>query len=419
MMKTAGFYSKDGRYYCEQLPLVELAEEYGTPLYVYSKNYLLNRYQELVKAVNDPQSLVCFAVKSNSNLAILQLLAREGSGFDIVSGGELARVLEAGGDPQKIVYSGVGKTRSEQRAALEAGIATFNVESFPEFKQLDQLAGELGLLAPVAIRVNPEVDARTHHKITTGKKENKFGIPLNLIEQAARQVVELDNLQFMGLHFHIGSQITSSDPFERLGQRAVDLLNRLETAGIEVKTLNIGGGLGVCYDQEETLTPERWLQAVRSQLGSFEGRLLIEPGRYLTAGAGALLTSVVYYKPSVNKNFAIVDAGMNSLLRPAMYDAYHRIVPAVERSQQPSRLDVVGPICETGDTLGKDRLMPPPEPGDCLAVLEAGAYGASMASQYNSFPRPAEILVDQTEVQLIRRPETYQDLWAKERLIEQ
>ncbi len=415
---SAGFKYLDGEYHCENIPLTDLVEEHGSPLYVYSKNHMLNQLHKYQQVFSQQDSLVCFAVKSNSNLAVLQLLAEAGAGFDIVSGGELERVLKVGADPGKIVYSGVGKTAAEQRRALEAGIYQFNVESIPEIEQLQRLAAELQTEARVAIRVNPAVDAKTHAKITTGKKENKFGIPFPEVESVANSIARSKNLKFTGLHFHIGSQITDQQPFERLARKARDLIRSLREHRIEVETLNLGGGLGVCYDDEETISPERWWEIISPYLADLDLKFIVEPGRFITANAGALITRVIYVKKSVTHNFIVVDAGMNTLIRPAMYDAFHEIVPVIPRNNDPVNADVVGPVCETGDYFGKGRELPEPRPDDPLAVMSAGAYGSCMASNYNSFRRPAEVLVDDRTAYLIRERDTYEDIWCKEKMID-
>ncbi len=414
---SAGFKYRKGEYYCEKLPVADLAERYDTPLYLYSQNYYLHRLRQLQEAIKSDDSLVCFAVKSNSNLALLQTLAQSGCGFDIVSGGELKRALKAGADPEKIVYSGVGKTESEQRLALKADIYMFNIESKPELEQLNKIAGELGKNTRVAIRVNPAVDAQTHEKITTGKKENKFGIPLPRVEAVANRIQQLDNVEFRGLHFHIGSQITDPEPFERLAKKARDLVLSLEEQRINVRTLNLGGGLGACYDNEDILTAEEWYKTVSPYLKDLNIKLIIEPGRFLMANAGLLVTSVTYVKKSVTRNFIVVDAGMNTLIRPAMYSAFHKIIPIIPRNEETITADIVGPVCETGDTFGEQRTLPEPRPGDYLGIMGAGAYGSVMASRYNSFPQPAEVLVNKNSRHLVRERDKYEDLWKKEKML--
>ncbi len=408
------FTRRDGELYCEGRSLRELADEHGTPLYVYGVNHVLDRHRAFEEALSAVDHRICFAVKSNGNLSLLERLAGAGCGFDIVSGGELARVLEAGGDPGEVVFAGVGKTREEMRAALEAGVFCFNVESRPELSRLEDVAAELGRTAPVALRVNPDVDPRTHDKISTGKKETKFGVPIGRVESLAREAEGAGHLTFRGLQFHIGSQITDREPFRNLARVAADLTEDLRAEGLDVKTLNLGGGLGIRYRDEEPLTPGDWAGVVLPELPDGV-TLIVEPGRYLTGNAGAFVTRVEYVKESVDRNFIVVDGGMNALVRPAMYDAYHEVRPVTRRKADPLTADVVGPVCETGDYLGKDRELPRPRAGDYLAVMSAGAYGFVMASQYNGFPRPAEVLVDGDRAERVREREDYGALWRGER----
>lgn len=411
---TNEFKHHNNQFYCEDVPVDSLADEYGTPLYVYSQNHFQKRIQDFQDALSPVDHEICYAVKCNGNLAILNRMAEIGSGFDIVSGGELRRVLEAGGDPSKVVYAGVGKTREEQKMALDAEILMFNVESVPEMQQLDELAGDMGKTAEIALRVNPDVDARTHDKISTGKKENKFGLPIALIDDYVGEAESLSNLSLEGLHFHIGSQITTIEPFEKMIEKATNLVDRLRDEGHDITTLNLGGGIGIRYRDETPLTPYDWADVVVPEIDKRDLRLIVEPGRFLMGNAGVLVTEVEYIKKSVTKNFVVVDGGMNDLIRPAMYDAYHGIVPLNPRDSDTITADVVGPICESSDYFGKNREIPEPEPGDYLAVKSAGAYGFAMASQYNAFPRPAEVLVNENSHEVIRERETYEDLWAGE-----
>lgn len=413
---TEAFARRDGELYCEDRSLHDLADEHGTPLYVYSQNHFLDRYRAVEDALSDVDHMVCFAVKCNGNLSILNRLAEEGCGFDIVSGGELRRVLEAGGDPERVVYAGVGKTRDEQRAALKAGIHAFNVESRPELRQLRDVAEEMGRDAPVVLRINPDVDPRTHEKISTGHKETKFGVPIHRAVDYAREVQAADRLRFRGLQFHIGSQITERTPFVNMARKASALVDELEAEGIPVETLNLGGGLGIRYRDEEPLTPGEWAGAILPELEDQDLTFIVEPGRFLTGNAGVLVTRVVYVKRAVNRNFVVVDGGMNAMVRPAMYGAYHEIQPVRERDAEVLEADVVGPVCETGDFLGRDRRLSRPRAGDYLAVMSTGAYGFVMASQYNGFPRPAEVLVDGTDSSVIRERERYETLWQGERV---
>jgi diaminopimelate decarboxylase len=405
----------DGRLHLEDVALDTLAERFGTPLYVYSRQALESAYQDYARAFADTPHLICYAVKANSSLAILNLFARLGAGFDIVSGGELARVLAAGGDPGKVVFSGVGKTADEMRAALEAGILCFNVESVSELHRLDRVAGETGEVAPVSFRVNPDVDPKTHPYISTGLKENKFGVPIADAPALYRLAATLPNLRITGIDCHIGSQLTDLSPLADAAERVLTLVDALAAEGITLHHIDLGGGVGIRYHDE---TPPDLAAYGRVLAGRFAGRrekLLLEPGRSLVGNAGLLLTRVEYLKPGEGKNFAIVDAAMNDLMRPALYEAYHDIVAVDQRSAPAQRYDIVGPICETGDFLGFARDLAIEE-GDLLALLSAGAYGMSMASNYNSRPRAAEILIDKNEIHIIRDRETQASLMAGERL---
>jgi len=407
----------DGRLHLEGVALDTLAERYGTPLYVYSRQALVSAYQAYGDAFAETPHLICYAVKANSSLAILNLFARLGAGFDIVSGGELARVLAAGGDANKIVFSGVGKTTEEMRAALNAGILCFNVESVSELHRLNRVAGELGKLAPVSFRVNPDVDPKTHPYISTGLKENKFGVPIADAPALYRLAASLPNLTITGIDCHIGSQLIDLSPLADAADRVLALVDTLAAEGIALHHIDLGGGVGIRYRDE---TPPDLAAYGRTLATHFAGRrekLLLEPGRSLVGNAGLLLTRVEYLKPSADKNFAIVDAAMNDLMRPALYEAYHEIVAINERQAPAQRYDVVGPICETGDFLGFARDLAIDE-GDMLALLSAGAYGMSMASNYNSRPRAAEVLVDGNEIHLIRERETQSSLMAGERLVD-
>lgn len=407
----------DGRLHLEDVALDTLAERFGTPLYVYSRRALEEAYQAYARAFANTPHLICYAVKANSSLAILNLFARLGAGFDIVSGGELARVLAAGGDSGKIVFSGVGKTAEEMRAALEAGILCFNVESVSELHRLNRVAGELGKVAPVSLRVNPDVDPKTHPYISTGLKENKFGVPIADAPALYRLAASLPNLAITGIDCHIGSQLTDLSPLVDAADRVLTLVDALAADGITLHHIDLGGGVGIRYRDE---TPPDLAAYGRTLAAHFTGRrekLLLEPGRSLVGNAGLLLTRVEYLKPGEDKNFAIVDAAMNDLMRPALYEAYHEIVAVNERNVPSQRYDIVGPICETGDFLGFARDLAIDE-GDLLALLSAGAYGMSMASNYNSRPRAAEVMVDKNEIHLIRERETQTSLMAGERLVD-
>ncbi|MFN3543392.1 MAG: diaminopimelate decarboxylase [Thiobacillus sp.] len=406
----------DGRLHLEGVALDTLAERFGTPLYVYSREALESAYRAYADAFAATPHLICYAVKANSSLAILNLFARLGAGFDIVSGGELARVLAAGGDAGKVVFSGVGKTATEMRAALEAGILCFNVESESELHRLNRVAGELGKVAPVSFRVNPDVDPKTHPYISTGLKENKFGVPIADAPALYRLATRLPQLRITGIDCHIGSQLTDLSPLADAADRVLALVDALATEGITLDHIDLGGGVGIRYRDE---TPPDLAAYGRILAQKFAGRrekLVLEPGRSLVGNAGLLLTRVEYLKPGEHKNFAIVDAAMNDLMRPALYEAYHDIVPVRARNTPAKRYDIVGPVCETGDFIGFARDLAIEE-GDLLAILSAGAYGMSMASNYNSRPRAAEILVDKNEIHLIRERETLKGLMACERRI--
>ena len=404
------FEYHDGRLWAEDLDLTNAAQAHGTPAYVYSRATLERHWKAFDSAFGDRRHLVCYAVKANSNLAVLNLLARLGSGFDIVSGGELERVLRAGGDPGKVVFSGVGKQPAEMKRALEVGIRCFNVESAPELEALQQVAAGLDVQAPVSLRVNPDVDAGTHPYISTGLKDNKFGIAVEDARAVYRRARGLPNLRITGLDCHIGSQLTETRPFVDALARVLNLARALEQDGIALEHLDLGGGLGVRYRDEQPPQPEEYLRPLLAALQDCPYEILIEPGRAIIANAGLLLTRVTYLKCGEHKNFAIVDAAMNDLLRPALYGAWQDIVPVAPRTSGNKRTyDVVGPVCETGDFLGKDRELAL-EPGDLLAVRSAGAYGFSMSSNYNTRPRAVELLVDGARVHGSRKRESLDDL---------
>jgi len=406
-----------GRLSAEQVDLSEIVAQYGTPCYVYSKATLERHFRSFDAAFGQHPHLVCYAVKANSNLAVLNLLARLGAGFDIVSGGELARVLRAGGNPQKIVFSGVGKSHAEMQWALEVGIHCFNVESASELQRLNQLAGEMGKIAPISIRVNPDVDANTHPYISTGLKENKFGIDFDSALEIYTQAAQLPYLKILGIDCHIGSQLTEIQPFIDALQRVMTLVTQLQQQGIVLQHIDIGGGLGVRYAAETPPEPEKYVDALLQILGDQAYQVIVEPGRAIVANAGILLTKVEYLKTTPAKNFAIVDAAMNDLIRPALYQAWQEIIPVIPReNQEKVCYDVVGPVCETGDFLGKARYLALQE-GDILAVRGAGAYGFVMSSNYNTRPRVAEIIVDKDQIHLVRRRETVQDLLAFETML--
>ena len=407
----------DGRLHLEGVALDTLAERFGTPLYVYSRQALEEACQAYAQAFAATPHLICYAVKANSSLAILNLFARLGAGFDIVSGGELARVLTAGGDPGKVVFSGVGKTADEMRAALKAGILCFNVESVGELHRLNRVAGEMEHIAPVSFRVNPDVDPKTHPYISTGLKENKFGVPIADAPALYRLAASLPNLKITGIDCHIGSQLIDLSPLADAADRVLALVDALLEEGIALHHIDLGGGVGIRYNDETPPDLDAYGRALAARFAGRTEKLLLEPGRSLVGNAGLLLTRVEYLKSGEGKNFAIVDAAMNDLMRPALYEAYHEIAAVEEKKGDAMRYDIVGPICETGDFIGFSRDLHIEE-GDLLAILSAGAYGMSMASNYNSRPRAAEILVDKKKIFLIRERETQGSLMAGERLVD-
>ncbi|KAF7787571.1 diaminopimelate decarboxylase [Pseudoalteromonas rubra] len=413
------FHYQDNQLHAEQVPISDIAAQYGTPCYVYSRKTLERHYHAFTDAAQGHPHLVCYAVKANSNLAVLNVLARLGAGFDIVSQGELARVLKAGGDPAKIVFSGVAKTAQEIAFALKTGIKCFNVESAAELHRISEVARELNLLAPVSIRVNPDIDAKTHPYISTGLKENKFGIDIKEAFNVYQLACALPGLEVVGIDFHIGSQLTEVTPFIAALDKVLALVQTLESAGITLKHLDIGGGLGVPYDSEKPPHPSAYAAEVKARLADYQHlELIFEPGRAIAANAGLLVTKVEYLKPTKDKHFAIVDAGMNDMLRPSLYQAWQQIIAVAPRQDDTPlhTYDVVGPVCETGDFIGKDRPLAI-QPGDLLAQRGAGAYGFTMSSNYNSRPRIAEIMVDGDTCHLIRKRETLESLWQGEQVL--
>jgi diaminopimelate decarboxylase len=410
------FHYQGDALHAEQVPLADIAAQFGTPCYVYSRAALTDGFRQFSNALRGREHLICYAVKANSNLAILNVFARLGAGFDIVSGGELQRVLAAGGDAGKVVFSGVGKSIAEMRMALDAGILCFNVESAAELERLDQVAGSIGKVAAISLRVNPDVDAKTHPYISTGLKQNKFGVAYTEAVALYRKARTLPNLRITGIDCHIGSQLTDTSPFIAAAEKILALVDRLASEGIRLEHLDLGGGLGICYSDE---TPPAIADYVAALLGALCGRsekLIIEPGRVLVGNAGVLLTRVEYLKHGEEKNFAIVDAAMNDLMRPALYDAYHGIVPVLRENHAAQSYEVVGPICETGDFIGHARNLAI-APQSLLAVLSAGAYGMSMSSNYNTRPRAAEVIVDGKAVHLVREREAVKQLYAGEKVI--
>lgn len=410
------FHYRDGRLYLEQVSLDAVAAQFGTPCYVYSRAALTEAFQAFEQALVGRPHLVCYAVKANSNLAILNVFSRLGAGFDIVSGGELQRVLAAGGDPAKVVFSGVGKTVAEMRLALDAGILCFNVESAAELQRLNEVAGKIGKIAPVSLRVNPDVDANTHPYISTGLKQNKFGVAYDEALALYLQARTLPHLKICGIDCHIGSQLTEVSPFVAAIEKVLQLVDALAAEGIVLEHIDLGGGLGICYDDETPPAIGEYVSALLSALNGRTEKLILEPGRVLVGNAGALLTRVEYLKPGEEKNFAIVDAAMNDLMRPALYDAYHEIVSVIQDNQPARCYEIVGPVCETGDFLGHARELSI-SPEALLAVLSAGAYGMSMASNYNTRPRAAEVMVDGEKCYLIRERESVQALFSAEHAV--
>ncbi len=410
------FARRDGILHAEGVPLPDVAAAFGTPTYVYSRAAIEANFRAYDAAFGGERHLVCFAVKSNSNLAVLNLLARLGAGFDIVSGGELERVLAAGGEAGKVVFSGVGKSRAEMARALEAGIRCFNVESIPELEALDELARAAGRRAPISLRVNPDVDAKTHPYISTGLKENKFGIPIEEAEAAYLRAAALPGLEVVGVDCHIGSQLTELSPFLDALERVLALVERLEASGLTLHHLDLGGGLGIRYRDETPPAPAELVGALMQRLQGKGYEIILEPGRSIVGDAGVLLTRVERLKHGPHKDFAIVDAAMNDLMRPALYGSWMDIQPVEGRAGEPRVFDVVGPVCESGDFLGKARRLVLAE-GDLLAIMGAGAYGFSMSSNYNTRPRAAEVMVDGAALHLVREREHLSDLWRGEHVL--
>jgi len=425
------FHYQNGSLHCEGVDLDALAEQHGTPLYVYSQSTIVDHFTRLDAAMSDLDHLICYATKANSNLAVLNLLAKRGSGFDIVSGGELQRVVAAGGDASKCTFAGVGKTRQEIREALEAGIYSFNAESEAELRCISEVAVELGKTAPVALRVNPNVDAKTHKYISTGKSENKFGIDFAIVREAYERASKLPNLKIRGLQMHIGSQLTSVSPFVEAAEKIVPLVEELKSL-YDIEFFSIGGGIGIVYEDslasgdatwwserdeaEKPLTVEEYAERLVPLLKPLGLRIILEPGRFMVGNAGVLLTQVNYEKRGSAKTFKIIDAGMNDLIRPALYEGHHDIVPVKQPATDAGTesVDIVGPVCESGDFFAQNRELPEVAEGERIAVLSAGAYGFVMASNYNSRPFPAEILVEGETAHVIRTRQTFDDLIAGE-----
>ncbi len=405
------FEYRNNELYAERVPIREIADKVGTPVYIYSYNTLLRHFEVFDAAFAPIEHMVCYAVKANSNLAILRSLAQAGAGMDIVSGGELYRALQAGVPPEKIVYAGVGKTDLEMEYALESGVLLFNVESQGELQLLNRVAGSLGRKARVALRVNPDVDPQTHPYISTGLKQNKFGISIDKAIEEYRIAAGLENIQVVGVHKHIGSQITEVGPFVDSLEKIIVLIKQLRAMGLDIQYLNLGGGLGITYDDETPPSPKAFAEGIIpliKELG--DCKVILEPGRVIMGNAGILVTRVIYTKSTHVKNFVIVDAGMNDLIRPSLYNAYHKIVPVQQNKRPEVEVDVVGPICESGDFLAQERMLPEFHQGELLAVMSAGSYGFTMSSNYNSRPRVAEVLVKDNKYYVIRRRESYENL---------
>jgi len=411
------FQFRDGELFAEAVSIREIVAAHGTPTYIYSRAHIEQRFRSYDAALGNRPHLICYSVKANSNIAVLNVLARIGAGFDIVSGGELERVLAAGGDPDKIVFSGVGKTAAEMQRALAIGIHCFNVESAPELELLQQVAAAMKTVAAISLRVNPNVDANTHPYISTGLKDNKFGIPIEQAQAVYRCAQQLPNLKIIGVDCHIGSQLTDTTPLLDALQRILALIDELAADGITIEHLDLGGGLGVSYRDEQPPEPATYMQQVVAALGERRLQLVFEPGRSIVANAGVLITQVEFLKLNEHKNFCVVDAAMNDLIRPALYQAWMNIQPVRANAQAVARnYDVVGPVCETADFLGKQRELAV-EPGDLLAVFSAGAYGFGMSSNYNSRARAAEVMVDHDRFHLVRSRETIADLMRGESLL--
>lgn len=410
------FAYRDQTLHAEGVPLDRIATTFGTPCYVYSRAALEATYRAYDEALARREHLICYAVKANSNLAVLNVLARLGSGFDIVSGGELARVLAAGGDPRKTVFSGVGKTTDAMRAALAADILCFNIESASELARLDRVAGELGKVAPISLRVNPDVDAKTHPYIATGLRDNKFGIPFESALALYREAAGMKSLHVTGIDCHIGSQLTEIPPFIAALQKLLGLVDRLAAEHIEISHIDVGGGLGIRYRDESPPAVADYIHALTVCLGDRAQKIMFEPGRSLVGNTGILLARVEYLKHGEHRNFAVIDAAMNDLIRPALYDAWHDIQPVQPRRAPARRYEIVGPVCESGDFLGHDRDLSLAE-GDLVAIMSAGAYGMTMSSNYNTRPRAAEVMVSGSDMHLIREREEVAQLFALERLL--
>ncbi len=410
------FEYKNGELYCEGLPIREIAEKIGTPFYLYSYNTLVRHFRVFDEAFDGIPHLICYSAKANSNLALLRLFVNLGGGVDVVSGGELYRALKSGADPKKIVFSGVGKKEEEIESALQAGILLFNAESFQEIEKINEIAGRMGKKAPLSIRVNPDIDPKTHPYISTGLKQNKFGIDILQAPEAYRLAFRLPHLKVIGIDCHIGSQLVEVEPIVEALRKLKTLVERLREEGMEIQYLDLGGGLGITYEDEEPPHPVEYAANILDEIRGFDCTLILEPGRVIVGNAGILVSKVLYTKENEEKRFVIVDAGMNDLVRPSYYGSYHQILPVKEEMRKTRVVDIVGPICESSDFLAKGRTLQELQPGELVAVMSAGAYGFSMSTNYNSRPRVAEVLVRDTEMFIIREREDYEDLVRKERI---
>jgi diaminopimelate decarboxylase len=411
------FNYRENELFAEDIAVQDIVKKYGSPCYIYSRATLERHWHAFDKAFQDHSHLICYAVKANSNIGLLNLLARLGSGFDIVSIGELERVIAAGGDPKKVVFSGIGKREDEILAALKIGIRCFNIEVRDELDRINHLAKLLDVIAPVSFRVNPNVDAKTHPYISTGLKENKFGIDIDQALTEYRRAATMPNINIIGIDCHIGSQLTETGPFLDALDKLLELVSALKADNINLHHLDLGGGLGIRYNTETPPKPADYIELILERLGATDFEILLEPGRAIVGNAGILVTQIEYLKPTPHKNFAIVDAAMNDLMRPSLYSAWQEIIPIVKNSNAPEKLwDIVGPVCETGDFLGKERMLKLAQ-GDLLAIRSSGAYGFSMSSNYNSRPRVPELMVDGNQVHLIRDRESLVDLWSSEHLL--
>lgn len=408
------FNYRNNELYCEGVQVSKIAERFGTPIYIYSRKTLIDHYRKIEQAFRSINPLICFSVKANSNLALLKALTQQGAGMDVVSGGELYKAMKAGASPNKIVYAGVGKSENEITAAIKAGILFFNVESIAELAMIERLASRLNRKVNVSLRINPDIEAHTHKFITTGKMTNKFGMDPGVAEDIFLRASIFSHLKFIGLHIHIGSQITEREPFVLAIKKMLILIERLRKKNIKLKYFNIGGGLGIVYRNEKPQSAQEFARGILPLLRKTRLKIILEPGRFIAGNSGILLTKITYIKKARSRNFAIVDAGMNDLIRPSLYGAYHEILPVMRtkahQAQGRAKYDIVGPICESGDFLAQNRIVPVLSAQDLLAVMGAGAYGFVMSSNYNSRPRVAEVLVDRNNFALVRKRETYRDL---------